>query len=360
MKVLGSYKPHLFIDEDKLIVSRFNGIYVLEGEFAKLLFKLPAPLYLVMISKFRLLARILRLEVRHIVYYEDELVCSFLGSVYVYSFKYKKLTKMKFKDEKKVSILNFSVIEGVSGIESGVYFGEYLNNPNKKPISIYYKQGANWKPVYSYLAGSINHIHNIIKVDDSRVAVLSGDFGQAARIEIFENSWKRPIKSFSGKQIYRSCVAFSFGNGLLYFTDTQLDINSINVLDIDQSKVEILDKNTLNGPVIYGTELKDYYVVSTSTEPNPEPHSFFKSIFDRKPAKGVTINSSKVFIISKRDFSSKVLSDHYKDIFPYRLAQFGTVQFPNTHLSSNKLYYYNVANKNGEGKLHFQNLDELC
>ena len=33
--------------------------------------------------------------------------------------------------------LNFEIIDGITGIDDGVYFGEYKSNPKKKKISIY-------------------------------------------------------------------------------------------------------------------------------------------------------------------------------------------------------------------------------
>ena len=80
--------------------------------------------------------------------------------------------------------LALSVISEINGFSNGVYFGGYLHNDEKKPVSIYRRKAIDdWEVVFTFPEGVVNHVHSVV-ADSFRqcVWVLTGDFDAAAAI----------------------------------------------------------------------------------------------------------------------------------------------------------------------------------
>ena len=104
----------------------------------------------------------------------------------------------------------------------------------------------------------------------------------------------------------------------------------------------------LNGSCIYGCELKDYFIFSTSTEPSDKSSNIISKLLDNKPGPGILENKSDIVSYCKTSKKCTVLTSKKKDIFPYRLFQFGTIMFPSGKNPQNLLVAYNVGSREND------------
>jgi hypothetical protein len=338
----------LFIDTvGALIVSRYNKIYRITDDIEVLICKLPISLINSFCSKSKLYYRAKRLGVGASIEYESAYYLVFESKIYRYDLNAKKLT-VDFSFPEGRGPLHFTIIKSIAGFEDGLYFGEYISNRNKKPISIFFRDTA-WRPIYTFESGMINHIHSLV-IDDARnsVWILTGDFENAAAIFNAKDGFTNVETIVAGHQIYRACVAFPTEEGLLYATDSQIEPNSIRMLKNEVDGWQSIFLNNLNGSCIYGCELNDYYVFSTSTEPTEVVKSKMHSLFDNKPAPNINQNRSDIVTCRKSDFDVRVVYSVAKDIFPYRPFQFGTIMFPSGNKKQNTIYGYKIGAVNGD------------
>lgn len=242
--------------------------------------------------------------------------------------------------------LRICFISGIKGFRHTYYFGEYFSNHKKKPVYIYQRtKSKKWKPVFAFKSGQINHVHAIIPDHyQNCVWILTGDFGDSACIWRALNGFKKVEPILCGKQIYRSCIAFPLKEGLLYATDSQLVVNSLRLLIKKGASWHSEFLSKINGPAIHGCQVNNYNIFSTSTEPNTEYNScHMLRLIDTKPGPGILKNSSIVYAVDENMQIYKLYSKH-KDHFPYRIFQFGTINFPSGVNTTGHLISYSVGN----------------
>lgn len=103
--------------------------------------------------------------------------------------------------------LIFSTVKDIYKIEDGIYFGGYLGNAKKKPVNVYHRTGVDqWKVVYTFPQGSINHVHNIVP-DPYRncLWMFTGDFDEASAIWKVTDNFQKVERVVCNDQKYRSC-----------------------------------------------------------------------------------------------------------------------------------------------------------
>ena len=205
--------------------------------------------------------------------------------------------------------LNYTIIENIKNFENSIVFGEYFGNNSRKHIHIY-KRNKNfkWEIIYTFKEGTINHIHSIIP-DKFRncLWIFAGDFDHSSSIWKVENNFKNIERILYGKQIYRACVGYPTEEGLIYATDTQFEKNSIRILRINKGDLLSEELFKINGTCVYGTNLKDYLVFSTCTEPTHHPENKLLLFFDNKPGPGILKNKSDIVLFDKKIVLLKLL-----------------------------------------------------
>jgi len=243
--------------------------------------------------------------------------------------------------------LAFSQILGITGFEDGIYFGEYKSNSLKKPIAIYRRLSTDhWIKVFQFSDGTIEHIHHIVadKYNDT-VFIFTGDFDNSAGIWIAKDNFSFVEPVLIGDQNYRGCVAFPTSNGIIYATDSPFANNSIRILTKNFENEWISKKVlSINGPSIYGCEWNGELVFSTSVEGDGRNQSIFYKFFGRKRGIGVKSSYSYVYKGNLED-GFRVIYKVKKDILPFFLFQFGTLNFPSGINISKFLPIYHIATK---------------
>jgi len=353
------HKP-LFYDGDTLIYSKGNRVvYFSEDGDEKLIFKMPVSWLKYFFYLSRLLTRIFRLEVYSAAIHTNTYFISYLGKLYSYN-KNTKALRVDFTFKKGQGPLSFCNTVGIKGFYDTIYFGEYFSDRNLDRIGIMkWDSICGWTECYVFEEGLINHIHSLIPDNKNNcVWILTGDHGPAAAIYRAQDDFSNVELIVSGKQKYRSCVAFPISAGLLYSTDSHLEKNSIRILSLINGEWLSTKFVDINGPVIYGCELQDYYVFSTSVEPGKEKTNFICTLLDRKKGPGILNNQVEIVAIEKVSMKIIKVETNPKDALPARLFQFGSAMFPGSSSHNNRLVIYYTATKNYEGQIKTIELDD--
>ena len=111
------------------------------------------------IGRIKIISRLLRLGVRASEAIDDNSFVFSIGNMlYEFNVSSGELSN-GYSCGHGIRPLVFTTINGIDGFDRGIYFGGYLGNDNKEPVSIYHRIGVdNWKIVYTFPQGKINHI----------------------------------------------------------------------------------------------------------------------------------------------------------------------------------------------------------
>jgi len=149
-----------------------------------------------------------------------------------------------------------------------VFWGEYFDNPQRDEVHIYAStdRGAHWDVAYTFLKGSIRHVHNIVYDEwENCFWVLTGDQGSECRILRASCDFKNLDVILSGHQQVRSAALVPTRNALYFSSDTPLEANHVYRLDRRGSLSQVA---ALNSSSIYGCRVGDAVFFSTMVEPS--------------------------------------------------------------------------------------------
>lgn len=221
-------------------------------------------------------------------------------------------------------------------------WGDYGINATHSHVHIYgLKKDLSVEIIYQFPAGAIRHVHNIIPTTNGYY-ILTGDNESQAGIYKTDSHFQCIIPLLTGKQQYRAVIGFSTKKGLLYATDA---VNEKNHLYLLRHNNELTPISQINGSCIYGRKYGDDYWFSTTVEPDETNHGIFSWISRKK---GTGILSNEVHLIKvTEDLEVETVLKLKKDIYPMKLMQYGSIQFPNG--DSNEKWIYPVAVKRNDG-----------
>ena len=221
-------------------------------------------------------------------------------------------------------------------------WGDYGSNPNHEAINIYgLRTDLTVETVYSFQPGQIRHIHNIIPRLKGGYYIFTGDQEAGAGIYIADYDFKSVVPAFTGKQQYRAVVGFDTPNGLLYATDAVNEQNYVYYIKDDEPE-QIYE---LNGSCIYGTKYNGSYYFATTVEPD-ENNRGLTSWVSRKRGAGILSDEVKLVEIDS-GMTGRVMASYKKDLWPMKLMQYGSIQFP--HGESDEMWLYPVAVQGKDG-----------
>jgi outer membrane protein assembly factor BamB len=348
------YKP-LFYDDGQLVFSKGNKIYKLnhDGSETKL-FSIPVNFITKFLLLFRLAIRLFRLEVYAATSDSEHYFICYLGKLYSYNLVKKEL-KVEMNFFKGHGPLSFANIQGIKGFKDSIYFGDYFSDGEFDCIKIYARdESGHWRVCYTFEGGLINHIHALVPDSmNNCIWILTGDYGPSYGIYMASDDFLKVDPVLIGDQQYRSCVAYPFNGGLLYATDSHLESNSIRLLSYVGDKWASTHIADINGPVIYGCELLDYYIFATSVEPGLVKSNLISTLMDRQKGAGIIENQVEILAVKKGTTSVIRIEQNPKDWLPARLFQFGSAMFPSNSLHTNVLATYYTATSNREGQTEF-------
>lgn len=344
--VLKGYQVVSIKDTHSCFISKYNILYEynLETELITEIFKFPINFTTLISKANKILRRLLRTDIRYGVKIDQEHL------LLAYNNKLHKLDYVNGKVVCSLQLprgsrpLNITIIESLEGFRNGIYFGEYFDNPFMDSVNVFRYENNQLETVHSFGSGLINHIHNLVP-DFYRncIWILAGDFDGAAAIFKATDDFRVVEKIVSGKQIYRSCVAFPLKNGLLYATDTQFETNSIRLLNYEQKCWKSKFISELNGSCIFGTSLKGKYYFSTAVEAINSGNIIAKYLRNKR-GPGIKLNQSEIICVDSELECNKIYTNK-KDWLPFILFQFGNIIFPSGINDSDYLVYTPIALK---------------
>lgn len=300
-------------------------------------------------NRIPLLERILRKEPRCAAKINQRsYIVSFGGAIYNYSVVDNNLVKEHDFSKSMNNPLEFLTVSIQNEDEAEVFYGEYIWNHLKGPVSIYKRVDGVWKKAFEFPENSITHIHNIIHDKYHKgFLILTGDENSESGIWFADYDFTNVEPLLIGSQQFRSCVAFPIKEGIIYATDTPLEGNYIYKIELDRNKNIIAMKKeySIPGPCIYGTKYKEELYFATSVEPDSTLPKW-RYRFTYKLGNGV--KSRSVHIIKRNlngDYSD--ICSVKKDIFPMWLFQFGNILFPKNN--SRHLYAVLQSTIKGHG-----------
>ena len=311
-----------------VIISYHKGLLYKQNDMTEkhsIMMPLPAPLIKRILQKIRILERLLRLEPRiAIPLNAEEILLSYQGTLY----RINCVTNQMVVDHKLRKTMNNPLSFCING--NTVLYGEYFRNDQHDEVSIYMRDNNRWEKVFSFKAGEVLHIHQVV-FDKYRNCywIQTGDSDSESGIWQADLKFEHVVPVFKGKQMYRSCFLVPMTDCLVFTTDTPLEKNYIfisNELEFgvwDEPRVIC----EIPGPCIYGSVIDDNHIaIATSVEPDPTLPTLRYRI-SYKLGGGVKDRFSHI-LIGNPKAGFKDIHKGRKDLWPMNIFQFGNYQFP--------------------------------
>jgi hypothetical protein len=219
----------------------------------------------------------------------------------------------------------------ITAVPSGqIYWGEYFDNRERAEVHIYVStdQGRTWQIAYTFPAGSIRHVHNIVydRWGDC-LWILTGDEGAECKVLRATCDLRSVEAVLSGNQQARAVAAIPTQEGLCLSTDTPFEKNHIYRLDRAGNVERVGD---LASSSMYGCRVGEAMFFSTMIEP-----SAVNSGHD------VQIVGSNDGLRDGTDW--QMLARWKKDNLPMRYFQYGNAILPDGENSTGYLAATTIA-----------------
>jgi len=223
----------------------------------------------------------------------------------------------------------------ITAVPSGrIYWGEYFDNRDRKEVHIYVSSdhGQTWQIAYTFLAGSIRHVHNIVydRWGDC-LWILTGDDGPECKVLRADCDLRSMEVVLSGDQQARAAAGIPTQKGLYISTDTPREKNHVYRLDRWISGAgDVQQIGELASSSIYGCR-----VSCGGTE-----IAFFSTMVELS-----SVNPSReVQIVGARNGANwQVLARWKKDNLPMRYFQYGNAFLPDGENSTPYLAASTIA-----------------
>jgi hypothetical protein len=349
-KLMG-FRP-LAIDSDGLVCHSQGALYRVGYDLKNPSFICDLPiegLFWRLGRRLRIVDRIFRLTPNHGIIVEGNLFISRRSEIWRCELSTGKLS-LDFVIPDNRRALEFSQVEQSNG-EMELVFGEYFSNPTRQPVKIWSRssRSGTWTVRGEFAVGEIEHVHSVTAVGKN-LFVLCGDFEQAASIWITDSDFSSIKPLVRGRQRYRAAWIAELGGRLFYATDTQLEPNYVLELCIDKGNWIVREITGIKGSSIYSGRGQGYQFFSTTVECGIPTGNFFRDIFENRRGPGILSSRCNIISIDSDGFCENLLTAE-KDMFPFRLAQFGTFSFPTGEMPVDTVVAYGTA---------LREFDDMC
>jgi hypothetical protein len=215
----------------------------------------------------------------------------------------------------------------ITAVPSGtIYWGEYFDNRGRDEVHIYASQdrGSTWHIAYTFPAGVIRHVHNIVydRWGDC-LWILTGDEGSECRILRASCDLRSTETVLAGSQQTRAVAAIPSPDSLYLSTDTPHEQNHVYRMD-RSGHLECV--GNLNSSSIYGCRAGQTLFFSTMAEPS-------------------AVNTSQeVHLVGSRDGDAWLTLAHWKkDSLSMKYFQYGNAFLPDGENATDFLAVTTVA-----------------
>lgn len=193
-----------------------------------------------------------------------------------------------------------------------IVWGEYFDNADRSEVHIYASsdKGRSWNTAYTFAAGEIRHVHNIVFDPwQNCLWILTGDESTECRILRATIDFSRVETVRAGSQQTRAVALVPTSEGIVFSTDTPSQPNHIYCLDRagNLSRLASVSSSSIHGCAVGGS-----LFFSTMAEPS-------------------SVNTDRLVRLygcaSGSDW--KQLLEYRKDQWPMGLFQYGNIFLPN-------------------------------
>jgi len=293
-----------------------------------------------LISFFRMLSRLLRVEVHYFKTLRNgQSICVAKNGIF------------RFNAQAGVFTKCFDILRGTRPLNicedkaGNIFFGEYFHNPDRESVHIYMSsdQGVNWKIVYTFPAKSIRHIHGLHfdEYTDS-IWVTTGDLEGECIIGRTKDTFRTFDIVFRGGQEFRACNLLFYKNKILYGTDSETAENQLK--QFDRETLVVSDLANLQGSVINSVKIGDKGFLCTTVEPseiNKDQHAY-------------------IWMVDDLTGKPSVIAKFRKDRWDHIYFQFGLCRFPEyTDRNNPHLYFSGIALKGIDGHSVCMNIGKI-
>ncbi len=207
-----------------------------------------------------------------------------------------------------------------------IYWGEYFDNRERAEVHIYASadRGETWQVAYTFPAGSIRHVHNIVYDRWANCLwILTGDESAECKVLRADCDLSSVEEVLAGNQQARAVAAIPMPDALYLSTDTPFETNHILRLDRRGNLSRLAG---LPSSSIYGCRVGEAMFFSTMVEPSP-------------------VNRGReVHLVGSSDGTNfQVLARWRKDKLPMRYFQYGNALLPDGNNSTNYLAATTIA-----------------
>lgn len=251
----------------RVLLSRRNEIYEADAPLGKrrLIGAVSTSKPKQLISNFRLGQRLLRFMIYNALPLAD-------GSIFLTFGKQIGVLKNGKYQELGDVVRPFRVLRGACamGADGVVYFGEYLDNPERGEMHVYrYRTGADGVEIaYTFSPKTIRHIHGVYRDTFSNdLYCLTGDSESESRIVKTSDNFQTVETVGTGDETWRTVSVQFTPYALFYATDAEFRQNYIYRFDRQTGERRILAE--IDGPVYYSQKIGDdiFFVVTAELAP---------------------------------------------------------------------------------------------
>jgi hypothetical protein len=331
-------KKILFVDGIFLVASNGYKLFISndDGVSWKYWTKIKLNRYSIF-ARFRLLARLLRVEITEFFRSGETYYCVAKKGVYKINIESGLFEKI-FHIKKGSRPINLTIDN-----KNNIYFGEYFSNEKRECVNIYMiaADSAVIDCVYTFQKNIIRHIHGIYYDKyENKLWYVTGDEDHECIIGYTDNAFKNVHNVLYGKQQFRAVKMFFFRDYIIYGTDTPKEQNylyKINRIDYCVSKII-----SVEGSIIYGVQIGESCFISTTVEPS-----------------AVNNYKKSVLYFSGDGLSWVRVCEYEKDQYSMKYLQFGSIIFPKYNSVSEYLYFYGRALKQIDGQSVVLKISEI-
>lgn len=259
---------------------------------------LPSTLTERLVMKSDVLSRLFRKEINHLVFSRERIYLFAKKSLYVY---------MALRDGtmhlEKMYNLGYRPLS-VAYDGRSVWFGEYLDNPDRNPVKLIKICDG----VLSEQASleNIRHIHGVFWDEyENQIWLTTGDADSESKIWVIDN--EGPKEVLGGAQRFRAVELLFDKNYIYYGTDTPTERNSI--FRISRHNHSVRKCCDVGSSVFYGVKAGKKFVFGTVIEPSSVNLTRYAEIW------------------TGADESWQCVKKEKKDNLPMKYFQYGQFQF---------------------------------
>ena len=327
---------HFYDDELKIFSNSFN--LLIEDKFGKQVVEMPLPKLKKILSKFRILRRLFRIDqftIKLIDKKNKDMIIIYNGSVYHYNGIEKKITKtMSLRQSNQLLKDSICITP-----DKWIYFGEYGSNKKNKPVPIYRSKdlGKSWETIFQIPSGVCRHVHGCYwDKFEEKIWILTGDFENQNHIIKTDKNFKKLKWYGDGSQKWRACNLFFTKDKIHWITDTEFQLNYHYSMCRNSEELKKLEE--FPGPVWYIKHLTGSNYLAGITCEN-----------------GIGSNDKYGFLYYTNDLKNWTEIERFKkDFLPKKLFKNGIISFSDGEQS---IHNFTIS---GQGFNKFDGTSIIC